>query len=391
MNGGEEGLTYSPASDRWSLGCVLYRLLTTSIPFVNPKALEAYCNGRAFPSEELTLRVYSSTCIDFVSRLLAVEPDQRLSTSSSHSHPWFEGSVAAQYGNTAAQYSEELPPSYDSLVSGSTGIGTRKDIEKSPQYGVEKGFSIGDSSRGRSKIVEKTQRFLDNFNAEVQGVDTPDMKISADAANAVLQLGDWSDPPDLPPPYAPSKQLGQPPQLFHPNPKQKLKELPDKFVEQRTLDLILKLQNQLPHEINLGDGQKDKLDLYNTFQNFLKSSASAMTNSLFNDTARGFGNDGILTPWPQLYMPGYENTRFAEPKSGGPLNYAVAFRRPRLVRQLLKRGLTIQNPDFCYHFPDRPAPTSLSSSSPTASALSMPVAGTRSQYSIAPANSTARY
>jgi hypothetical protein len=74
---GEYG-DYSNSVDIWSLGCVIYKVLTGAVPFDGIMALESYCSSRTeFPEKALREKGVSDDGVEFLKRLLAVKPEGR--------------------------------------------------------------------------------------------------------------------------------------------------------------------------------------------------------------------------------------------------------------------------------------------------------------------------
>ena len=77
------------AVDMWSLGCVLYQLVTLELPFANQRKLASYCrSGEVFPGEKLEACIVSYNAIDCVRRLLVPQPSARLSAFAALQCPW---------------------------------------------------------------------------------------------------------------------------------------------------------------------------------------------------------------------------------------------------------------------------------------------------------------
>lgn len=89
-----EVLQYDPISlntDMWSLGVVTYVLLSGYSPFGSENKQQTFCNittcSLDFPPE--LFDGISENAIDFVKKLIVLEPSQRLTSRQALLHPWF--------------------------------------------------------------------------------------------------------------------------------------------------------------------------------------------------------------------------------------------------------------------------------------------------------------
>ena len=83
---------YGPMCDMWSVGVIMYALLTGLLPFTMPTAqetLERARTGTYTVTSDAWLRI-STPAIDLIRHLLIVNPKGRLTASEALKHLWFE-------------------------------------------------------------------------------------------------------------------------------------------------------------------------------------------------------------------------------------------------------------------------------------------------------------
>lgn len=83
FDGMDEDDVYTNAVDLWSVGCVVYHILAQRAPF---KAT-SQAKTKPFPIDHIVGRV-SADGIDFISKLLVLEPARRLAAVEALAHPW---------------------------------------------------------------------------------------------------------------------------------------------------------------------------------------------------------------------------------------------------------------------------------------------------------------
>lgn len=82
---------FTNRADSWSVGCILYRVITGADIFPNLVTMVKYFNcGHPSPREGLTAKRLSETGILFIESLLHENPQHRLSATAALEHPWLE-------------------------------------------------------------------------------------------------------------------------------------------------------------------------------------------------------------------------------------------------------------------------------------------------------------
>ena len=88
-DGKERNLSDTLAIDIWSLGCVLFRLLTQQFPFPEPRHLRLYWRSRKpFPTDVLIKSNISEDGVSFVSNIMKSNPADRMTVAVALLHPW---------------------------------------------------------------------------------------------------------------------------------------------------------------------------------------------------------------------------------------------------------------------------------------------------------------
>ncbi len=85
----DQDLPYTVAVDLWSLGCVLFRLLTHQFPFPELKHLRLYRQSKKpFPTDILIKRRVSEDGISFISDTMKSHPPDRMTVTVALLHSW---------------------------------------------------------------------------------------------------------------------------------------------------------------------------------------------------------------------------------------------------------------------------------------------------------------
>ncbi len=81
---------YTLAVDIWSLGCVLFRLLTQQLPFPKLNHFRLYWQSRKpFPTDILVRHRVSEDGISLISKMMKPHPADRMTVTTALLHSWF--------------------------------------------------------------------------------------------------------------------------------------------------------------------------------------------------------------------------------------------------------------------------------------------------------------
>ncbi|KAM3510134.1 hypothetical protein MY10362_000173 [Beauveria mimosiformis] len=83
------GRSYTSAVDMWSLGAVVYMILTGTVPFSDLQKVLSYCTGKSrFPSGMLDRQSVSRDGQQFIMALMVPDGRQRLTSTTAAKHSW---------------------------------------------------------------------------------------------------------------------------------------------------------------------------------------------------------------------------------------------------------------------------------------------------------------
>lgn len=105
---------YGKAADMWSVGVVLYVLLSGSPAFNNAHLDEDIATGTYRPMKGKKWSRISDDAQDLVRKLLVVNPRQRLTAEQTKQHPWLAETVAATPagGDSSGESRKRAAPPY---------------------------------------------------------------------------------------------------------------------------------------------------------------------------------------------------------------------------------------------------------------------------------------
>lgn len=144
------GQPYGPQTDIWSMGVILYYMLTGLLPFVDTSIMG--CMRKVLETEPSYPRSISPMAKDLISRLLRKDPKDRLTLAEIKTHPWLADVYAA-------------PTGYRKIDDCIAAV-VKLSMEKSPltEAQIRDGFKNGvfDASMATPRIL--LQRMRENPN-----------------------------------------------------------------------------------------------------------------------------------------------------------------------------------------------------------------------------------
>ena len=167
-NSHRERNTYSALVDMWSLGCLVYVILTGHLPFSGATEEELYTQIKHGSYHEKPLREFkvSDNARSFIDALLQVDPRMRLTAGEALNHPWIkmglESLIEDEQGNYCSQISlaESMSQQQRSLVNNSQRGDARYDFMKLQQMNQNQQQQPinGNGNRDGKKTKEKNKR-----------------------------------------------------------------------------------------------------------------------------------------------------------------------------------------------------------------------------------------
>ncbi|KAF7504791.1 hypothetical protein GJ744_001724 [Endocarpon pusillum] len=157
---------YTNAVDMWALGCIVYLLLASSLPFPNRQAVKQYAQDKTELSlQPLFNQGVSATAVEFTETLLSVHPSARPSSRDATRSPWTSNQAEDKVSQevitapnhepvTTYRASETLIDS--SLINRADQTPPASRPDQSPTTIKAKGQSILDTENAETVNIEKT-------------------------------------------------------------------------------------------------------------------------------------------------------------------------------------------------------------------------------------------
>jgi serine/threonine protein kinase len=105
-------VSYTVAVDMWALGAIAFRLLTSQVPFSDPRSMFRYVTQKLpFPDRQLTKVGASTVCKEFLGLMMTPSPQRRPSATEAMEHPWMDESILSselQSSTSPSRYKGEL-------------------------------------------------------------------------------------------------------------------------------------------------------------------------------------------------------------------------------------------------------------------------------------------
>ncbi|KAL8785895.1 MAG: hypothetical protein Q9195_008440 [Heterodermia aff. obscurata] len=168
---GDEEDEYTVAVDMWSLGCVIFQLLTLETPFANRKKLGSYCRSKLekFPLVPLHQSAVSAAATEVIRGLLEPSPSHRTIADAALRCEWIQGvPSSSDYEHESQDTSRNSEAQKNPFTATDDGIFSEAQKAKE-DTGINQGFQSGpvDIDSFRSMTAKNSGHDL-NLQEEVQ-------------------------------------------------------------------------------------------------------------------------------------------------------------------------------------------------------------------------------
>lgn len=140
----ESGTPYGKGSDLWSLGVLLYVILSGCSPFSAEEEDELLqlVAAAKYEFHEAEWKEISADAKDLIRKLLLVDPAARLTMSQVLDHPWLRAAVAATRATIAAKVAAGSTRANGKGVKGKPGKPLTPSVQKVPHEGAAAGCGL---------------------------------------------------------------------------------------------------------------------------------------------------------------------------------------------------------------------------------------------------------
>ncbi|KAG8685105.1 hypothetical protein FRC08_013302 [Ceratobasidium sp. 394] len=141
-----QGREYTRLVDSWSVGVIAWSMITNTMPFVDDggKAITRF-KRQAIDWSQLTRRGVSDECVDWIQRMMELDPSRRMTIREALDHPWLAAERSPKFEEAPSASSSAwtfvdgastttVVPS--SLVAGSSNSTTSSWIHLSREFNV---------------------------------------------------------------------------------------------------------------------------------------------------------------------------------------------------------------------------------------------------------------
>lgn len=110
---------YSVTCDLWSFGCIIYALLSGSLPFDHESQKETIkmTLNKKLEFDLPCWKDYSAECKDILVRLLDKDPSQRINLKNTMNHKWFDGMKDHNSISSASRAKRKITHSQNQSIS----------------------------------------------------------------------------------------------------------------------------------------------------------------------------------------------------------------------------------------------------------------------------------
>ncbi|KAI0088050.1 kinase-like domain-containing protein [Irpex rosettiformis] len=173
---GDEG--YQNVVDSWSMGVIVFSMMTSSSPFIEPSYttdVKVKILERKIEWDPLININVSQECLHFVSRLLEENPENRMTLTDALEHEWF-----AQYHPTAPPVSQTRRDEIENRASVIRDVSMREPLSQSMSMNLDPPSSSAPlhipGAFPSSQPIQRRRKVLDEAREKGEALEpTPEM------------------------------------------------------------------------------------------------------------------------------------------------------------------------------------------------------------------------
>ncbi|GAA5964878.1 hypothetical protein JCM3765_005809 [Sporobolomyces pararoseus] len=206
---------YSPAVDAWSIGVVIFSLLTCQTPFDESEStpLPQRMKERQVDFNYLLSEGFSPMCVDFLRKLLVADPRYRMSCADALNHEWLRVLPSPTTNGVLAQPSETMSAS-DLLnlqsASNSNDSSPATTFSKPPVAGLASAISLDQSPKPYANGFEGESKGSEDSLVDSQAIGNLRLSHPSSPALSKDSVAQMPPPPHFKSPLQPIVPLSAP-------------------------------------------------------------------------------------------------------------------------------------------------------------------------------------